>query len=129
MKTLILNGSPHKNGDTAALTGALQGLLPGEVREVFSYFAQAGPCVDCRRCWKTEGCALHDGMDEIYAFLRQADNVVIASPPVFLAAHRFPAGAGEQAAMPLRGKAVPGKTGALGQAGRHCAGGGRGRQP
>lgn len=80
MKTLILNGSPHKKGDTAALTGALQGLLPGEVREVFSYFAQAGPCVDCRRCWKTEGCALHDGMDEIYAFLRQADNVVIASP-------------------------------------------------
>ena len=83
MKTLILNGSPHKKGDTAALTGALQGLLPGEVREVFSYFAQAGPCVDCRRCWKTEGCALHDGMDEIYAFLRQADNVVIASPLYF----------------------------------------------
>lgn len=83
MKTLILNGSPHKNGDTAALTGALRALLPGEVREVFSYYAQVGPCIDCRRCWKEEGCALHDGMDEIYAFLRQADNVVIASPLYF----------------------------------------------
>lgn len=83
MKTLILNGSPHKNGDTSTLTGALKARLPGEVREVFSYFAKVSPCIDCRRCWKEEGCVLHDDMDEVYDFLRQADNVVVASPLYF----------------------------------------------
>lgn len=83
MKTLILNGSPHQNGDTAALTKELARLLPGEVREVFSYTAPIRPCVDCRRCWREEGCAFHDGMDGVLDFLRQADNVVIASPLYF----------------------------------------------
>lgn len=83
MRTLILNGSPHRQGDTAYLTAALAERLPGEVREVWAYAVQAGPCVDCRSCWQQPGCALVDGMQEIYRWVEESDCIVIASPLYF----------------------------------------------
>ena len=82
MKTLIINGSPRKNGDTAALIEALTKHLTGDVR-VISCHDSISPCVDCRYCWKHEGCAVKDGMQEIYEYLTDCDNVVLASPVWF----------------------------------------------
>lgn len=82
MKTLIINGSPRKNGDTAALIDELIRHLEGEVR-VISCHDDISPCIDCRYCWKHEGCAIRDGMQEIYEYLIACDNVVLASPVWF----------------------------------------------
>lgn len=83
MHTLILNGSPHKNGDTAYLIAALRDHLEGEVTQVDCYRADVSPCVDCRWCTKNPGCAIKDGMQELYPILEACDNIVIASPVYF----------------------------------------------
>ena len=82
MKTLIINGSPRKNGDAAALIQALTDHLAGEVR-IISCYDDISPCIDCRYCWKHEGCAVKDGMQAIYEYLTDCDNVVLASPVWF----------------------------------------------
>ena len=51
MKKLILNGSPHKNGDTSYIVNELKKKLDGEIEEIFLYDAKISPCVDCRYCW------------------------------------------------------------------------------
>ena len=85
MKTLIFNGSPHKNGDTASLTGRLTGLLEGSFTEVFAYDEGIAPCNDCRSCIKNSGCAINDDMQRVYRLIAQCDNIVIASPIHFSA--------------------------------------------
>ena len=78
MKTLIINGSPRRRGNTAALIEALKAHLDGEVVEISAFYDGIAPCVDCRGCWKTAKCVVRDGMDAIYA--DDFDNVVVASP-------------------------------------------------
>lgn len=83
MKTLILNGSPRPKGDTAGLTGVVRESLMGEVRVVDAYRADISPCLDCRRCWERPGCAVKDGMQGVYEYIRDCDNILIASPIYF----------------------------------------------
>lgn len=78
MKTLIINGSPRKNGNTAFLIDLLRRQLKGEVVELSAFYADIHPCVDCRGCWETATCVVHDEMQAIYA--DDFDNVVVASP-------------------------------------------------
>ena len=80
MKTLILNGSPRKHGDTAALLDELKRHLAGDIVEISAYRDKISPCVDCRYCWKQPGCAIHDDMQRVYDAVETFDNVVIASP-------------------------------------------------
>ena len=80
MHTLIFDGSPHKNGDTAALIQAFREKLQGESTVIRAYGAQVSPCVDCRACWKKPGCAIRDGMQEIYRLIEACDAIVIACP-------------------------------------------------
>ena len=83
MKTLILNGSPRKNGDTVSLIKKLTQQLNGEYKIVDSYYSDISACVDCRYCWNNEGCSINDEMAEIYDYIAGCDNVVIASPIYF----------------------------------------------
>lgn len=83
MKTLILNGSPRKNGDTASLLKLIKNDLAGDVKVVDAYFCNVAPCVDCRYCWKNPGCCVKDEMQEIYPYIEECDNVLIASPVYF----------------------------------------------
>jgi multimeric flavodoxin WrbA len=78
LKTLILNGSPHKNGDTAYIINKLKEQIEGEFIEINAYFDDIEPCNDCRYCWKNEGCAKSDNMNIIYN--NDYDNVIVASP-------------------------------------------------
>lgn len=82
MKTLILNGSPKKKGDTTALIDEFCRYLEGEIR-VISPFDGIQPCNDCRYCWSHKGCNILDPMQEVYPFLAECDNVVLASPVWF----------------------------------------------
>ena len=83
MKTLILNGSPRVNGDTAGLIREVTGKLPGEVKTVDAYRCNISPCVDCRYCWEHSGCAIKDEMQDVYEYIRECDNILIASPVYF----------------------------------------------
>lgn len=83
MHTLILNGSPHKNGDTAALIAALREDLRGEITQIDCYRSNISPCTDCRWCTKNPGCAIRDTMQDVYPILETCDNIVIASPVYF----------------------------------------------
>ena len=80
-KTLILNGSPRVNGNTAALIAELKKHLEGEVIELSAFRSRIAPCVDCRSCWKTARCVVQDDMQLIYN--DDFDNNVIASPVYF----------------------------------------------
>ena len=83
MKTLILNGSPRENGDTAALIKETVRQLAGEYKIVDAYRCGVSPCVDCRYCREHSGCAIDDEMQEIYDYIQECDNVLIASPVYF----------------------------------------------
>lgn len=81
MKTLLINGSPRPDGNTVALIRELKKHLAGEIIEISAFYCNIAPCVDCRGCWETARCVVHDGMDVIYE--DDFDNVVIASPVYF----------------------------------------------
>ena len=80
MKTLILNGSPHENGDTAALIKTLTERLRSEVWIINCYTADITACTDCRCCRERIFCPINDEMQTVYSFLSECDNVVLASP-------------------------------------------------
>lgn len=83
MKTLILNGSPRKNGDTVSLIKKLTEQLNGKYKIVDAYYSEISACVDCRYCWSNNGCSINDEMTEIYDYIVDCDNVIIASPIYF----------------------------------------------
>lgn len=83
LKTLIFNGSPRVAGDTASLIKRLTESLEGEYRIVAAYRSEISPCVDCRYCWKKPGCAIQDEMQDIYSYIQDCNNIVIASPIYF----------------------------------------------
>ena len=80
MKTLILNGSPRKNGDTATLINAFTKQLQGEYRIIECYSPNISPCMDCHCCREKQSCPIHDEMQEIYDYLSECDNLILASP-------------------------------------------------
>lgn len=83
MKTLIFNGSPRKNGDTMSLINKLTENLQGEYKLVNAYDCDIAPCVDCRFCKKHQSCCVKDDMQEVYDYIKDCDNIVIASPIYF----------------------------------------------
>ena len=83
MKTLILNGSPRLRGDTAQLIDIITKQLDGETRVVRAYAPGIAPCMDCRHCWNEPVCAIDDGMQDVYRYIQECDNILIASPVYF----------------------------------------------
>ncbi len=83
MKTLIFNGSPRKNGDTMDLVNEFINHLDGEYKIIDSYECNIKPCIDCRYCWKNEGCSLNDEMQDVYNYIQECNNILIASPLYF----------------------------------------------
>lgn len=83
IKTLILNGSPRKNGNTAFLIHKLTEQLQGECKIINAYTANIVPCMDCRKCREEYKCIINDEMQEVYKYLKICDNVIIASPIYF----------------------------------------------
>lgn len=82
-KTLILNGSPREKGNTVSLIDRLTGKIAGEYRVVDTYRCDISPCLDCRYCGENNGCAINDEMQEIYQYIQECDNILIASPLYF----------------------------------------------
>ncbi len=82
-KTLIFNGSPRVKGNTVSLIEQITKKLDGECKVVNVFRWSIAPCIDCRYCYDHEGCAFNDGMQEVYDYIQECDNIIIASPIYF----------------------------------------------
>lgn len=83
LKTLIISGTPRKNGDTMALINEFVYHLMGEYKIIDAYNCNIKPCIDCRFCWENDGCSIDDEMHEVYNYIQECDNILIASPLYF----------------------------------------------
>lgn len=83
MKTLIFNGSPRIQGDTMSLVNKVIAGVEGEYKLINAYQCKISPCVDCRYCWTNDGCTCKDEMQEVYSYIQECDNILIASPVYF----------------------------------------------
>ena len=83
MKVLILNGSPHNNGDTAYVLNKIRERFPDgtEFEEINAYKSNIKPCCDCRYCWENEGCSIKDQMDII---IKNDYDVLVLASPVYM---------------------------------------------
>ena len=82
-KVLLLNGSPHANGCTAAALKEIIGVFEKEGIE--TELIQVGNreirgCVSCGSCGKTGKCVFSDLVNETAPKLEAADGLVVGSP-------------------------------------------------
>ncbi|MDR2181778.1 MAG: flavodoxin family protein [Treponema sp.] len=89
MKVIAINGSPHREGNTAAVLAAMSGVLAGEGVE--TEILQVGEklvhgCTGCRHCRTSEGnrCVFNDDPVNEYAEkMRNAGGILLASPTYY----------------------------------------------
>ncbi len=83
MKVLLINGSPHKNGNTALALAEMEKIFAAEGVEFETLHignrAIRG-CIACGSCAKTGKCAFDDAVNEAAAIFKEADGLVLASP-------------------------------------------------
>ena len=85
MKILVLNGSPHKEGNTAALISAFKegAESVGHVVDVINVRNKnINECLGCEYCHNVNRnvCIQKDDMQELYPMLQEMDMLVLASP-------------------------------------------------
>ena len=83
MKTLVILGAARPKGHTRQMVDLLLEHLEGEAEIIDAYRTDVKSCMDCRYCWKNPGCCVKDEMQEIYSYIEECDNVLIASPIYF----------------------------------------------
>ena len=90
MKVLLLNGSPHAKGNTAA---ALEEMIPIFQQEgIETELIQVGHlpirgCIGCQSCDRTGKCAIDDIVNELAVKLQEADGLVVGSPVYYASAN------------------------------------------
>ena len=90
MKVLLLNGSPHAKGNTAA---ALEEMIPiFQEAGIETELVQVGHlpiqgCIGCQSCYRTGKCAIDDVVNELAVKLQDADGLVVGSPVYYASAN------------------------------------------
>lgn len=90
MKVLLLNGSPHKNGNTALALAEMQKIFSENGVETVTLQVGGQPirgCVACGSCRGTGKCAFDDPVNEAAGILESCDGVVAASPVYYASAN------------------------------------------
>ncbi len=86
MNTIVLHGSPRKNGDSDTLAEYfLRGLQSQGKHRIAHFYAnemRIRPCQGCLKCNQrlASHCATEDDMQQIYSAFIEADVVVFATP-------------------------------------------------
>jgi multimeric flavodoxin WrbA len=89
MKVLLINGSPRKNGETAASLSIVEKVLKREGIETEWFHIGAEPvrgCRHCNGCSKTNRCVFNDdGCNKLIEMCLNADGIIIGTPVYFAA--------------------------------------------
>jgi multimeric flavodoxin WrbA len=82
MKTLIINGSPVKQGATAEITSIIAGKLSNEnpCETVCLGDLEINFCTGCRSCHTTAVCHIKDGVNTLLEKMDEADCIVFVVP-------------------------------------------------
>lgn len=86
MRVLIFQGSPRKNGETAALIEPFISELVNkgiEAKTISLYDKKISPCIECYQCQDRPGeygCSIQDDMYGIAEELLKADCFILATP-------------------------------------------------
>ncbi len=86
MQTLILNGSPRKNGNTEQIVAMVaEGLTKADTEVDLFRLADLDihPCIGCGHCEKEGMCVFKDDMRMLYEKIAEADRIILASPIYF----------------------------------------------
>lgn len=77
MRTLIINGSPRKNGNTMYFINKIKEKIECDV--IDAYYVKFSPCIDCGKCVK--GCCIYDDeITEVLNKIDEYDNIIMATP-------------------------------------------------
>ena len=90
MKVLIINGSPHANGNTAASLDEMSAIFKNEGIEVETITIGdqlIRGCVGCGACYKIKKCIYDDIVNELAVKFEEADGMVIGTPVYYAAAN------------------------------------------
>lgn len=87
MKVLLINGSPHKNGNTHAALTKVEAVLKASQVETEIVHIGTAPirgCIDCKKCADSFRCIFKDDVcnELIEAFIK-ADGIIIGTPVYF----------------------------------------------
>lgn len=90
MKVLIINGSPHKNGNTSVAIREMENVFAAEGIE--TELIQIGGtdihgCTACGACHETGKCVIDDIVNAAAEKLENADGMVVASPVYYASAN------------------------------------------
>lgn len=83
MKVLMINGSAHKNGNTAAALSEMEKIFAAEGVETEIVHLGNQPirgCVACQGCGKLGRCVFDDAVNETAPKFEAADGLVAATP-------------------------------------------------
>ncbi len=83
MKVLLINGSPHKNGNTALALAEMEKVFEAEGVDCEIIHIGNQPirgCIACGSCAKTGKCVFDDAVNETAEKFAAADGLVLASP-------------------------------------------------
>ncbi|MEG0229694.1 MAG: flavodoxin family protein, partial [Oscillospiraceae bacterium] len=83
MKTVIINGSMRKKGNTAFLIDEFKKIIKGEIIQYNLSELNFTPCINCRCCVRLGHCCIKDDITEVYLNVIDCDALVIASPLYF----------------------------------------------
>lgn len=90
MKVLILNGSPHENGNTMVALKEMIKIF--EQEGVETEMIQVGGkdvrgCIGCNTCQTRGKCIFDDMLNEVAEKFEQADGLIVASPVYYASAN------------------------------------------
>lgn len=90
MKVLLVNGSPHKEGNTYIALNEMQQVFAAEGVE--SQILQIGNqdirgCIACRSCAKNGKCCFDDIVNESAHLFEEADGLVVGTPVYYASAN------------------------------------------
>ena len=90
MKVLMVNGSPHPNGNTAAALAEMQKVF--EAEGVETVLLQIGNkairgCVACGSCRQKGKCVFDDAVNEAAPIFEAADGIVVGTPVYYASAN------------------------------------------
>lgn len=90
MKVLLINGSPHENGNTSVALAEMEKIF--QAQNVQAEIVRVGSlsvrgCIACGSC-KTKGqCVFDDIVNQLAVKFKEADGLVVASPVYYASAN------------------------------------------